>query len=236
MKTAHGLGRLPRSAIGLVGLLVFCWLAMGDAFADPVATAVKVTGDVTLTHSGKDTAVAVNTTLEVGDVVKTGKGARLRLKFVDGSIMSFAESTTVQIEQFDYNSGDQSRNVILGLAEGIVNAVATKSTNGAFNYRVHSGDVYSAVRGTEWFADTVDAPLRVAVLTGQVEVGAAAGQPAQVPAGKYVDATPQGPGPVRPTPGDMLNGLLAAVADVAAPTVPKTQQERNSKGGGGGRR
>jgi hypothetical protein len=56
-----------------------------------------------------------------------------------------------------------------------------------------------------------------------------------VPPGKYVDATPQGPGPVRTTPGAMLNGLLAAVADVAAPTAPKTDQERNSKGGGGGR-
>jgi hypothetical protein len=235
MKTAHGSGRLPRMAIGLVGLLVVCWFAIGNAFADPVAKALKVAGDVSVTHSGSDSTVKVGTTFDVGDAIKTGKGARVRLQFIDGSVVSFAESTTIQIEQFDYNSGDKSRNVILGLAEGIINAVATKSTTGAFNYRVHSGDVYSAVRGTEWFADTVDAPLRVAVLTGQVEVGAAAGQPAQVPAGKYVDATPQGPGPVQTTPDDMLNALLAAVADVAAPTVPKTQQERNNKGGGGRR-
>jgi hypothetical protein len=174
--------------------------------------------------------VRADTTFEVGDVIETGRGARLRLQFIDGSIVSFAEKTKFKIEQFDYNSSNQSRNVILGLADGIINAVATKSAGGEFNYRIHNGDVYSAVRGTEWFADTDDAPLRVAVVSGQVEVGAAAGQPAQVPAGNYVDATPAGPGPVRPTPPDMLSALVAAVADTAAPA--KAPEERNSKGGG----
>jgi hypothetical protein len=225
-------GGLPRSVIGLVVFSVLAAFTMADALAASVAKAVKVAGDVTVTHNGSDTSVKVDTTFEVGDVVETGRGARLRLEFIDGSVMSFAERTTIKIEQFDYNAGDRSRNVLLGLAEGIVNAVATKSPTGAFSYRIHSGDVYSAVRGTEWFADTEDAPLRVAVLTGQVEVGAAAGQPAQVPAGNYVDATPQGPGPVRPTPSDMLSALKAAVADVAAPKAP----DRNGKNGGGGRR
>lgn len=228
----RGAGGRARWAIGLAAVLCCCLLTMGVALAAPVAKAVKIAGDVTVTHAGSDGAVRAGTTFEVGDVITTGRDARVRLEFIDGSVVSFAAKTRITIEQFDYNSADKSRNVILGLAEGIVNAVATKSTGGAFNYRVHSGDVYSAVRGTEWFADTEDAPLRVAVVSGQVEVGAA-GQPAQVPAGNYVDATPQGPGPVRPTPPEMLSALQAAVADIAAPRPP---QDRNGKGGGGGRR
>ena len=231
MATRHGTGR-PRPAIAFAVCAVCSMFAMSQAFADPVAKAIKVAGEVTATHNGSNETVAIDTVFDVGDVVKTGKGARLRLKFVDGSIVSFAETTTITIEQFDYNSGNQSRNVVLNIASGIINAMATKAASGQFNYRVHSGDVYSAVRGTEWFADTADAPMRVAVLTGQVEVGAAAGQPAQVPAGSYVDATPQGPGPVRPTPAAMLSALVAAVADVSAPKPP---QERNSKSGGGHR-
>ena len=153
MAIRHGMGK-PGAAIRLIGLVVLSLLMMGDAFADPVAKVVKLTGEVTLTHNGSDRAVTVDTALNVGDVVKTGARARLRLKFIDGSILSFAEQTTISIEQFDYNSGSQSRNVILNIAGGIINAAATKSASGDFNYRVHHGDVYSAVRGTEWFADT----------------------------------------------------------------------------------
>ena len=158
MKTGNDSGRLPRSAIGAVGLALFSIVAMGAAFADPAAKALKVAGDVTVIDGGSDSTVRVGTTFEVGDVIETGRDSRLRLQFIDGSVVSFAARTTIKIEQFDYNSGEQSRNVVLDLAEGIVNAAATKSASGEFNYRIHNGDVYSAVRGTEWFADADDAP------------------------------------------------------------------------------
>lgn len=235
MAIRHDIGRL-RWAIHLIAFTSLCLLMIGDALADPVAKALKVSGEVTVTHGGNTQTVAVGSAFDVADVIKTGKGARLKLQFIDGSQMRFAENTTIAVEQFAYDSGNQSRNVLLGLVEGIVNTVATKSSAGSSDYRIHTANVYSAVRGTEWFADAEDAPLRVAVLSGQVEVGATAGQPAQVPAGSYVDATPQGPGPVRPTPAAMLNALLAAVADAAPPATPQPPKERNSKGGGGGGR
>src|SRR5690348_16219779 len=108
MAIRHSIGIL-RSATCLIAFAIFWLFMISDVFADPVAKALKVSGEVTATHGGSNETVEVGSTFDIGDVIKTGKGARLRLQFIDGSQMRFAENTTITVEQFAYDPGSQTR-------------------------------------------------------------------------------------------------------------------------------
>src|SRR4051794_35549006 len=102
-------------------------LLAGRLFAAGFAgQAVKTLGDVRATRDGADLSVGPGTALQLGDVIKTGAGARLRLRFVDGSILTLGENTTLSIDIFAVDATNKSRTVILTLLSGIVNAAAAK--------------------------------------------------------------------------------------------------------------
>jgi hypothetical protein len=186
--------------------------------ADFVGQATKVTGDVRIQRDGADMPVSVGTALQLGDVIRTGPGARLRVRFIDGSILTFAQTTTLSIDIFSLDSANHSRSVILTMLQGIVDAAAAKSGEDKFDYEIRTGSGYSAVRGTEWIVAAQPATTSVFVISGQVEVGANAGggKPVLVDRGKWVKLGLQtGPGPVQVTTPDVLQPMLDATSETA---------------------
>ncbi|HVT50717.1 MAG TPA: FecR family protein [Dongiaceae bacterium] len=211
-------------------------LAGGLFAAGFVGQAVKTLGDVRLTRDGADMTVGPGTALQLGDVIKTGPGARLRLRFVDGSILTLGESTTMSIDIFAIDGTNNSRTVVLTVLNGIVNAAAAKSGESQFDYQIKTANAYSAVRGTKWIVaapkNTVQGPpagaTSIYVLNGVVELGSGSGQPALVNAGNWSSVDVQGKlGAVQPTTPAMLQPLLDATSDnggggAPAPTTAPT--------------
>lgn len=227
----HSVAHRAATAAALVCLCLA--VAIGSALAAGfVGQAVKILGTVNITRDGADMPVGPGTALQLGDVIKTGPGARMRLRFVDGSILTLGENTSLSIDIFAVDGTNKSRTVILTLLDGIVNAAAAKSGEDKFDYQIKTANAYSAVRGTKWIVDAPKGATGVAtgvyVLNGQVELGTGAGQPALIPAGSYSTVDAQGKlAPVAPTTPEMLQPLLDATSDSgggapAPTTVPTT--------------
>ncbi|HEY4163435.1 MAG TPA: FecR family protein [Dongiaceae bacterium] len=191
--------------------------------ADFVGQATKVTGDVRVQRDGADMPVSVGTALQLGDVIRTGAGARLRVRFIDGSILTFAQTTTLSIDIFSVDPSNKSRSVILTMLQGIVDAAAAKSSENKFDYEIHTGSGYSAVRGTEWIVAAQPATTSVFVISGLVEVGANASgsKPVLVNRGNWVKIGLQtGLGPVQPTTPSVLQPMLDATGETASLNTP----------------
>jgi ferric-dicitrate binding protein FerR (iron transport regulator) len=221
---SHAVGRRAALLLGFGGTLLM--LARGLFAAGFVGQAVKALGDVRLSRDGSDITVGPGTALQLGDVIKTGAGARLRLRLVDGSILTLGENSALSIDIFAVDGTNKSRTVVMTLLNGIVNAAAAKSGEDKFDYQIKTANAYSAVRGTKWIVNDQKGETGVYVLSGEVELGANAGQPKLIPAGSWSLVDAQGKvAPVQPTTPAMLQPLLDATSDnggggtAPAPTV-----------------
>jgi hypothetical protein len=200
----------------------------------------------------------MGTAVQLGDVIKTGPGSRLRLRFVDGSILALGENTKLSVDLFAVDATNKSRTVVLTVLEGIVNAAAAKSGESKFDYQIKTTNGYSAVRGTKWIVAFQQSLMHIYVLNGIVEMGSEGGTPpVMVNAGQWGSVDAAGAiSPAQPTTPEMLKPLLDATADTAsssvppsttpsqpliplpqftpAPTQPKppTRANKNSQGGG----
>jgi hypothetical protein len=223
----HALGAVTRrlaAALLCVSLLLIASQSFAAAF---VAQAVKVRGDVRISRDGAgDMSCSMGTALQLGDVVATGPGARLRLRFVDGSILALGENTKLSVDLFAVDASNKSRTVVLTVLEGIVNAAAAKSGESNFDYQIKTANGYSAVRGTKWIVALTQAAMNVYVLNGVVEMGGSSSEPVLVNAGQWGSVDPSGKvSAVQPTTPQMLQPVLDATADTAGlapsnPTVP----------------
>lgn len=227
---------LPRAFRRLVSAgvicLVFMLLVTTARAAEFVGQVVKALGAISITRDGGLMQASASTALQLGDVIKTGPGARLRLRFVDGSILTVGENTSFSIDIFSVDATNKSRTVLLTLLTGILNTAAAKSGESTFDYRVQTATGYSAVRGTKWIVALQQQVTAVFVLSGLVEVGSAAAKakPVLVDSGKSVSIGANGAlGPVQPTPPSVLQQILAATSDTggggAAPTTTPVEAE-----------
>jgi hypothetical protein len=211
--------QLVVAAVLCVSLILLTSQVFAAAF---VAQAVKTRGDIRITRDGGDLSCSMGTALQLGDVIKTGTGARLRLRFVDGSILSLGENTSLSIDLFAVDAGNKSRTVVLTVLQGIVNATAAKSGESKFDYQIKTANGYSAVRGTRWLVSFQQTLMTIYVLNGTVELGGAGGKPpVMVNGGQWGSVDAGGAiSPVQPTTPEMLKPMLDATADTAMNTVP----------------
>jgi len=217
---SHAFGRRAALAFAFgTTLLIFAGGLLAAGF---VGQAVKTLGDVRLTRDGSDITVGPGTALQLGDIIKTGPAARLRLRFVDGSILTLGENTAMSIDLFAVDATNKSRTVVLTLLNGIVNAAAAKSGEDKFDYQIKTATAYSAVRGTRWIVNAPKGLTAVYVLNGQVELGTGSGQPALIPAGSWAAVDAQGKlTPIQPTTPQILQPLLDATSDTGGSVPPQ---------------
>src|SRR5690348_10649466 len=87
------INHVVRRSVLAAALSLLLVVAIGGAIAAGfVGQAVKTLGTVSVNREGTDITVGPGTALQLGDVIKTGPGARLRLRFVDGSILTLGEN------------------------------------------------------------------------------------------------------------------------------------------------
>jgi hypothetical protein len=219
--TLDAAGRLLVAAVLCVSVILLASQAFAAAF---VAQAVKTRGDIRITRDGGDIGCSMGTAVQLGDVIKTGPGARLRLRFVDGSILALGENTVLSVDLFAVDAANKSRTVVLTVLQGIVNAAAAKSGESKFDYQIKTANGYSAVRGTKWIVTFQQSLMTVYVLNGIVELGGNGGKPpAMINAGQWGSVDAAGSvSPVQPTTPEMLKPVLDATSDSAMNTVPPT--------------
>lgn len=146
--------------------LVLCLsLLSSTAFAQQACEVVAVSGEAQRVD-GK--ALAVGDKLDVGATLRTGAAGRVRLKFVDGSVVVLADKSQLRIEAFSAPTG-QPRAAELLLEMGLVGQRVTPSSAGS--WKVRTPTAVTAVRGTEFSVEVGDdRATAVHVKTGEVDV------------------------------------------------------------------
>lgn len=220
--------RLPLGRIFLSFLVVVAvaWGATRPADADDLACAVTgLRGTATLQHNGARAALAAGMALTAGDTITTDAGARVKLRFADGSELRLGENTTLRINVAEIDAEDGTRNILLSLPVGLLRAAAAKLTKSSgSSFEIHTGVGYSAVRGTHWIVDAEANETKVFVQEGKVAVGADFKTdqfPRLVEAGHWVSVTPQGGiGALQDSQPGFVDGLIDQTEASLAPGAP----------------
>lgn len=116
----------------------------------------------------------------VGDTIKTGGGIRARIELSDGTIITLAPGSNLQIKGYHLDRVQGSRNSVMKVLKGTVRFVVAKlfRPNGSTTekkYRdsqvtIETMNAVAGVRGTDLFAVTAPDQAEFAVLDGAVHV------------------------------------------------------------------
>jgi hypothetical protein len=155
-------------------------LAAWPAAAQQAGEVLAAKGESFVDAGGKRSALKVGDAVQVGDTVEVSDGAKLKLRMVDGSVLSAASGTRVTIESYVA----QPRDAKLALAAGLLRAVVAKVGQPA-RFEVDTATGVAAVRSTDWFIRIVGEATHVGVLEGRVRLASAATHRAvEIPAGQ----------------------------------------------------
>jgi hypothetical protein len=145
--------------------IVVVSFALPAAAAQQAGEVLAAKGQSFVETAGKRSPLKVGDAVQVGDTVDVPDGAKLKLRMVDGSIISAAPGTKVTIEAFVA----QPRDAALSLTSGLLRAVVAKVGQPS-RFEVETATGVAAVRSTDWFIQVQQGGTQVGVLDGAVSL------------------------------------------------------------------
>lgn len=140
------------------------------AASAPPATVSFVQGTAELGSGGKWQPVKLGSAVAEGESLRTGKGARIELTFVDGSRFRVGSSAEVVMTKAGF-AGKARESVSMKLLVGRAWASVAKSSGAASNFHVETTNAVAGVRGTSFAVlASGDASALVRVYSGAVGV------------------------------------------------------------------
>ncbi len=146
------------------GLIIFLMLALvysPGVQAAEVGSFTQVEGQVNLLKSGKSPAipVAVQTGIEMKDVVNTESASRAQLRFLDDTTLTVSPLSQITIESYMYDAQKGIRQVVLEVTQGLVQTVVSKIFRGTEpDFLLKSQTAVMGVRGTEFYVLVIENP------------------------------------------------------------------------------
>ncbi len=150
------------------------------AEADPAGEIVKLRGTARLLRQDRSQAVRSGMRLVIGDTLLTGPDSRLRLKLIDGSVVTLGENARLVLDRAAYAPASGDRTVSLSLFDGILRSSVAK-VKGQSIFEVKSALVTSAARSTEWVLELKGPAASLLVLEGRVAAAATPETAADLP-------------------------------------------------------
>jgi len=159
------------ASLGIL-LLVLCSTASpAQAQAPGIGTVAALVGDCTVVRFGESDAgpLAVGSALHEGDRIRTGAGARLRLAFVDGTVVQLGERTDLVLDWFLHAPDAGTQNVLLRVSSGIFRVILELVLPRAA-FEVQTTTAVASVRGTDWIAEATPEATAIVALEGQLAI------------------------------------------------------------------
>ena len=117
----------------------------------PIGNYTIKKGNVTVTHPGQPTAVAVKVRdgILFLDVIATASKSRTKALFIDDSILTLGEKSSVKITEHVFDPNTDKRSVIVKLLKGKIRVLVGKAFRGlGSKFEVHTDTAVVAARGT----------------------------------------------------------------------------------------
>jgi hypothetical protein len=191
-----------RKMLGIAAaIMLLTGFSAGSASADDSAAIVtRLEGNASVFTKGRKAATPLkkNDRLKKGQEVKVGEKSRVELKYPDGTVMRFAERSTIKIDDITYDSKTQSKKVKVDLGGGKLWANVKKLVTPDSKVEVKTVNAVAGVRGTVYRVNVeADNSAMVKVYDGTVAVAGVPKEAAK-PSGQFT-APVQVPGP-QPVP------------------------------------
>ena len=168
-----GAGRSPRPSWRIAALLL-CLLA-GSANAEPsaVCTHVLVIGEARMVAADtRSRPAARGEGVQPGDVIETGPGGHVFVRFTDGGSISIRPLSRLRVASYRFDPQVPGNNAFrLELEEGttrVISGQGAKATHERF--RLNTPIAAIGVRGTDFVVEAAQARTRVAVFSGAIVV------------------------------------------------------------------
>lgn len=213
--------------VAVVSLLFL--VRVGTAGAADIGTVVAVKGTATIERGVQRINARVKSGLQVVDTVRTSKASRIKMLFVDDSVLTLGDSSSMSLREFVHSKGERGKSVF-NLIDGKMRAVVGKT-----RFEVRTPTAVAAARGTIIFFETGGTEgqrfTRIIAMEGVVDVHSALGDGAAsvmlLPGMSIVVVEGQPlPIPIPATPADMerarqLTGLGGQEIKLLTPTLPE---------------
>jgi len=186
--------KLARKFAAAAAMGLLCSVTTAALAAD-AGTILTFKGDCTVEADGKRALAKPNDTVAVGSTIEVPDGGKLKLRLVDGSVVSVAPGTRMTIQAA--SAAPEKRDVVLALASGLLRAVVAPAAPNS-RFEVDTAVGVAAVRSTDWFVETHPDRMQVGVLAGVVSLSSSATKHSvDIPA-RWGSRLETGKDPVRP--------------------------------------
>ncbi|HIJ87655.1 MAG TPA: FecR domain-containing protein [Desulfuromonadales bacterium] len=118
------------------------FFAVVAAHAEPVASVVAVRGKATVERGTQKLDAQPKLGIELQDTVATPEAGRVKLLFIDDSVLTLAEKSRMSVETFIHSRTDRGKS-LFNLLDGKMRAVVGKT-----KFEVKTPTVVAAARGT----------------------------------------------------------------------------------------
>lgn len=157
---------LRMTAVFVVCVLAFAGLARAAGDEDVVGEVVRIQGAAIAMQDALPRPLKVGTKVLAGDVISTGKGARVEVKMVDDAVLTLGEKTIFVV--MEYLAGGAEPNAAMRLLQGAFSAASGKMMQQAnAGFRVETDAATIGVRGTTFWGGALDGVFEVALLAGK---------------------------------------------------------------------
>jgi hypothetical protein len=146
------------------------------AQSEVIGNATKLKPEAGARLHGQPRALAVGAELHRDEQVWTAAGARLDIRFVDGSSVTLGENARMELDEFVYSDTSGVSSQVLRSVTGAIRFIGgaiDQSRTGATKLITPLATM--TVRGTEFFAGPIDGAYGVFVYHGEVEVATSGG-------------------------------------------------------------
>jgi hypothetical protein len=185
---------------GIVGLLAGALLLLfGNvaATAAPAGTIVGVNGACFVVSAGARTVVRLGQPVQIGDTVEVPANGKLKLRLIDGSVVSVASGSRMSVAALSTDGAGQRQDARLTLAEGLLRAVVAPVQHPS-RFEVNTAVGTASVRSTDWFVEATGGAMQVGVLTGSVVMTSAATRRSEIIPARWGARLEAGRDPVPP--------------------------------------
>ena len=165
---------VSRMAAGiLVAMLFAAFPALPTRADDSAAVVTLVDGKAHVYNKGEKRGrlLKKQDSVRKGQQIRVGDRSRLELKYPDGTVMRFAERSTVDIDELTYDRNTQNKNVRVNMGFGKLWASVKKLVTADSRVEVKTVNAVAGVRGTTYRVNVdEDASALVRVYDGSVDV------------------------------------------------------------------
>lgn len=133
-------------------LACFFLLVTSASFAaEPVAEVVGLRGSATVLQNGSESPLAQGQQVGAGALIRTSESGRVKLRFIDGSVVVISDSTSFQIDHMELDSQGRRSRAGFVLDIGLIGQTVAPSPGST--WAVRTPTTVTSVRGTEYLIE-----------------------------------------------------------------------------------